>query len=339
MLPYYISVNTSSRDVRMDNLMRVLVGIITGNKDSLFNMPKVWYMNKEKEVKPINQLVTTTLSRRRRKQESNRTQVKEEEKSVIVSIFQCCALNGCVFGSGMMIFHFAVLPCLRTLMNFIFSHSPGKAAFVWSWLNPILYHVFNALWVLPLFILSRIINSLWFQDIANTAYRHSRGRPQYMGGFSKTWADNLFSFLIQALFLLQTYLVKLIPVTILGQVAGMVHLCMLYSFYAFEYKWINMGWELHRRLAFIEMNWPYFIGFGMPLAVLTSISDSYIINGIIFSIFFPFFIISGNESIPMTGTCEYRLRLFSPVVYLSNAFFHHTINLDKHRHASKKSHS
>ncbi|XP_067139754.1 etoposide-induced protein 2.4 homolog [Centruroides vittatus] len=323
----------------MDNLMRVFMGIVTGAKDSIWGILSIRDMNKEKETKPVNQLVTTTLSRRR-KQESNRIpEIKSEETKISIRIFQCCLLNGGIFWASIALFSYLVLPGLHKLMNFVFSHSPSMAAFVWSWLRPILSCVFDALWVLPLFLLSRIINSLWFQDIANTAYRHVRGRPQYVGGFSKTWADNLFSFLIQVLFLMQSYLVRLLPVYILGQVAGIVHLCMLYSFYAFEYKWINMGWELHRRLAFIEMNWPYFIGFGLPLAVLTSLSSSFITSGIIFAIFFPLFIISGNEAVPMTGMCEYRLRLFSPVVYLSNAFFHRTINLDRQKLAARKLHS
>lgn len=62
----------------------------------------------------------------------------------------------------------------------------------------------------------------------------------------------------------------------LGQFLYIIHMCMLYSLYAFEYKWFNMAWELHKRLTYIETNWPYFIGFGLPLAVLTNLSDSWI---------------------------------------------------------------
>jgi len=74
---------------------------------------------------------------------------------------------------------------------------------------------------------------------------------------------------------LQSTLVSMLPIVFLGDVLCLVHMCMLYSLYSFEYKWFNMGWELHRRLTFIESNWPYFIGFGLPLAVLTALPSSF----------------------------------------------------------------
>jgi etoposide-induced 2.4 mRNA len=73
----------------------------------------------------------------------------------------------------------------------------------------------------------------------------------------------------------QSTLVSMLPIVFLGDVLCLVHMCMLYSLYSFEYKWFNMGWELHRRLTFIESNWPYFIGFGLPLAVLTALPSSF----------------------------------------------------------------
>lgn len=92
----------------------------------------------------------------------------------------------------------------------------------WSWLESTLTYLFSAFWVLPLIFLSRIVTSLWFQDIAglhvvklcfvklivNHIYfffteSSFRGRPQPFKSISQLIADTLFSLLIQTLFLVQ----------------------------------------------------------------------------------------------------------------------------------------
>lgn len=70
----------------------------------------------------------------------------------------------------------------------------------------------------------------------------------------------------------------MVPSTILSNILSILHLSLLYSLYSFEYKWCNMGMELNSRLSLIENYWPYFLGFGLPLAVVTSLPESYIIR-------------------------------------------------------------
>ncbi|CAD1470917.1 unnamed protein product, partial [Heterotrigona itama] len=199
------------------------------------------------------------------------------ESKVLKRTIQCCALNGGVFWASILIFECGLLPFFKYLLTIIFGHSPGMGMTVWSWMKPFLSLTFGTVWVLPLFVLSRIVNSLWFQDIADSAYRYRQGRPLLLSSVSKLVADTLFSILVQALFLGQGMLVSRIPLPLVGDILALIHMCLLYALYAFEYKWFNMGWELHRRLSFIENNWPYFVGFGLPLAVLTQMPSSYVI--------------------------------------------------------------
>lgn len=317
----------------MENIKTVSHGIICGMRDSVCGTIMVFQLdraqslvaNSKRSRVPPEEL--STLARRRAAAASPKPDKspRREEPRVVHRILQCCALNGGVFWISILAFHGLFLPALSSLTHLIFGGSPVLAVTVWSWMKPTLSYTFGALWVLPLFVLSKIVNGLWFQDIADSAYRHTRGRPQLLPGFSKLLADSLFSVLIQALFLVQGMLAGLLPIAGIGRFIGVIHMCLLYAMYAFEYKWFNMGWELHKRLSFIENNWPYFVGFGLPLALLTALPSSYVISGCVFSILFPLFIISGNEAEPFIGTCDYALRLFSPVVCLSNAIFNRTI--------------
>ncbi|KAK9506127.1 hypothetical protein O3M35_008118 [Rhynocoris fuscipes] len=224
------------------------------------------------------------------------------EKKVLKRTLQCCGLNGGIFWLSIFLFEGVLLPFLQYIVSILFGESSIVGNSVWSLTQSMLSFTFSTIWVMPLLLLSKVVNSLWFQDIADSAYRHTRGRPQYLSSFGKLIADALFSCLIQFLFLIQTLVVSYFPVAPFGYLFSLVHTCMLYSLYSFEYKMYNMGWELHKRLNFIEANWPYFIGFGLPLSFLTSLTSSYIISGCIFSILFPLFIISANEAEPIINS-------------------------------------
>lgn len=203
--------------------------------------------------------------------------VKSRKSNVLMRVLNCCLLNGGVFWLSITFFEYALLPALRLMLQWVFGADAGHASYVWSWMQPVLSLLFGMVWVMPLFVLSRVVNSLWFQDIANSAYKFRKGRPQTIG-ISKLIADTLFSLVVQLLFLVQSMLVQLVPMQYVGETLSFVHMCLLYSLYSFEYKWFNMGWELHKRLTYIEYNWPYFIGFGVPLAVLTQLPGSYIVR-------------------------------------------------------------
>lgn len=115
------------------------------------------------------------------------------------------------------------------------------------------------------------------QDIADSAYKFRKGQPQSVFSFSLVIADTLFSLLVQTLFLIQSMAVNLLPFPYVSIICN-IHLSLLYSLYSFEYKWCNMGWTLHKRLTYIEKHWPYFLGFGTILTILTQMTSSIFIR-------------------------------------------------------------
>ncbi|XP_064595576.1 LOW QUALITY PROTEIN: etoposide-induced protein 2.4 homolog [Liolophura sinensis] len=308
-----------------DTVRLVTAGMMRGFRDSILGTLKVYKMDQEPDSSMTKKPVEpqTVLAQRRAERMKHKDSRKESEPKVTHRIMQCCAWNGGVCWLSIILFNNLLLPCLQWFTESLFGGS-GSHSVVWSWIGPILSWTFSALWILPLFVLSKIVNSFWFQDIADAAYRKSRGRPQ-LPSISKVIADLLFSVLLQSLFLIQGMLASFLPIHGIGQLVSLLHMCLLYSLYAFEYKWFNMGWEVHRRLTYIECNWPYFVGFGLPLALLTALPPSLVISGCVFSILFPLFIISANEAPPIVDNIDFPLRLFSPVVGMSNTIFHKSV--------------
>ncbi|XP_066590084.1 etoposide-induced protein 2.4 homolog [Prorops nasuta] len=318
----------------MDNVTGIIRAICKGFADSLKGAIVLFYLDKQINEKIAKSLPSAPVVRRRESSLTNspiKRNDQPKKSKILKRTIQCCVLNGGIFWASILIFECLLLPFLKYLLSIIFGHSSTMSMTVWSWTQPFLSFMFGSVWVLPLFLLSRIVNSLWFQDIADSAYRYRQGRPLPLSSVSKLIADTLFSILVQALFLGQGMLVSKVPLPPLGDILALIHMCLLYALYAFEYKWFNMGWELHRRLTFIEGNWPYFVGFGLPLAVLTQLPNSYFISGCVFSILFPLFIISGNEAEPVTRVCDYPLKLFSPVIAIANTIFNKTIGPAKKR--------
>ncbi|CAB3365646.1 Hypothetical predicted protein [Cloeon dipterum] len=291
---------------------RILYAIARGIYDSSMGFFNLAHLDKKIQERELQTPV--------RRQSSKKNEKSAEKSNLMQQTLQCCTLNGGIFLFSIVVFDFFILPVLGEIVKFL-----GTDRETWLWTKSLLSWTFGAVWVLPIFLLSKLINALWFQDIANSAYRYSRGRPVMMPSLSKTVADFLFSLLVQSLFLLQAMLVSMLPLHPLGSVLSMIHMSLLYSLYAFEYKWFNMGWELHKRLTFIETQWPYFLGFGLPLTISTSISTSFIINGCLFSILFPWFIVSANEAQVVANSCDYPMQLFMPVIAISNLAFNKTV--------------
>jgi len=247
------------------------------------------------------------------------------EPKIMERTIKCCILNGCFFWFSIVVFENFLMPFLHWIVLCILGTTAGTA--LWSSVVPVLSVTFATLWVLPFYLLSKVVNSIWFADIADTAFRKtSSGRPKMMTSFSVSVADTIFTIVVESIFLIQSKIFSMcIPISAISMLINVFHLCLLNALYSFEYKWYNQGLELHKRLSFIECHWPYFLGYGLPLALITSYPESVVVSGCVFSILFPLFLVSGNQGQVVATYQDVTLKIFNPTMSLSNMLLSRTL--------------
>ncbi|CAF1057656.1 unnamed protein product [Didymodactylos carnosus] len=210
--------------------------------------------------------------------------------------------NGGILLCGMLCFNYLIVPIILKLFHLLAGTTWNKNEQYQSllFIQYLLKYTFNLFWLIPAFLISKIVNSFYFRDIADRVFEITTGlpsssRPQVSKNYAHSMTDLLFSLIMQIVFLFQSTFIFLIPIPYLNTVFGYGSLCLLYSFYAFEYSWIYKGYPIRDRVKRIEQYWPYFIGFGLPLTLLsTQLSKSLIINECIFSLIFPFAIVAAT---------------------------------------------
>ena len=126
---------------------------------------------KVREIQNIAKKRAIERRERERLREGSSSRQRKSEPNILERTVKCCLLNGVVFAMSIVLFESVLLPLIQTLLYIILAGSQSRADALWSYTQPVLSVAFSTLWVLPFFLLSKVVNAIWFQDIADLAFR------------------------------------------------------------------------------------------------------------------------------------------------------------------------
>jgi etoposide-induced 2.4 mRNA len=179
--------------------------------------------------------------------------------------------------------------------------------------------IYHILWLYPIYTLSFVLNSMWYQDIADQAFVvGGLVQPKKQMGWAQLiqlLASEIVRAVVLLVFVLQNALCSFVP--FIGKYIAFIHLCWLYSLYSFEYKWAALAWSNEKRVEFFETRALYFFGFGIPAAGITIIFPAFINSGV-FALIFPVFIMLAMQA-PADGIQQWtRVPVFRLPTKLSS---------------------
>jgi etoposide-induced 2.4 mRNA len=155
------------------------------------------------------------------------------------------------------------------------------------------------------------LNSLYYQEIADQTIALHQSTPVVTScsfpAIIERLSGELFRTLLMLLFGIQITLLGFIPYGI-GRFLSIIQLSWTYSIYSFDYKWSHLAWSQDYRLRYIERRWAYFLGFGLPIVLLTFHMPGLLSSGV-FAFMFPFCIILATVASPQTSDRKRRHRL------------------------------
>ena len=177
------------------------------------------------------------------------------------------------------------------------------------------HYFFHVCWILPSYVISRVVNVIFYQEVATAAFNKSGSRSRTMASVSVVVADNIGAIIVEFVFLMQgTLLSAALAAGRAGQLARFLHEALSYALYAFEYKWFSQGIPLDRRLRALEDHWPYFLGFGGPMAAVTTYACGHDLysSGTAFACLFPVIILAATAAHVDRAPRNVSLALFGP---------------------------
>ena len=211
--------------------------------------------------------------------------------------------------------------------------------------------IFDILWFYPLYILSFVLSSIWYNRIAETGSKlvliNDESFDSKVKRILSNISEELYKMVLLSLFLLQGVLYGYIPY--IGKVLFVGQLSLLYSFYLFDYvggreeegngivdegEGIVNGDEItakksrfSRSIHYFQTHYSYLCGYSLFLSVITVVCPKFV-GASIYALMFPFMLIGVTNRVirnktsgDMNGTRhifkEPHLGIFIPVIWVA----------------------
>ena len=206
---------------------------------------------------------------------------------------QCLLLNGLIFLGSIFVFHNIVSHILGWGLSSLF-HLDSDDDTVKRIQNSIEW-IYFVLWIIPMYVLSFVLNTLWYQDIARESLKVF---PQASTGTSSSSSSSrITSEIVQVIFRSLFNLIFLLYLCVLYRWRWIyaIHLGWLVAYNSFEYRWISEKKSFDEKINLFEKGYIYYLSFGLPLSLLAVQFPSVVENGLI-SLLLPLLIMSASTA-------------------------------------------
>lgn len=235
---------------------------------------------------------------------------------LVPPLAELLVLNGCLYMGGAYLARHLVLPTLD------------------EWLGPGLLLrtatlTFNFLWLVPGYAACFYVDGRLYDRIAAVIARgeNLEGGPDddKTADSAVEDEDRLYRLLFLATHLGLYTLLPCVAPAWLNWCVGWPSMAALYSLYAYEYHWRRKGWSFRRRVAEVESNVFYHLGFGATSSLVAMLLDtimglgwSSILFGLMIFATFPWEWRANQRRLHLEKHRPVRIPIFLPSVLVTN---------------------
>ena len=125
------------------------------------------------------------------------------------------------------------------------------------------------IWLIPAYALTKILYYKQFSELWKIVYKNQKKQKKQKTNGWKYTSELIYGTTLSLAYSMQTLFIELfIPIKILASIFSIISFSWAISWTVFENRFIYQGFDLSDRIHYFERRWLYFLGFGLPLAII-----------------------------------------------------------------------